>query len=94
MLKLWVKDNTNGYIHEYGTNPHDSLYLENGAIHYENLQCCAGTKYPEEGYSFCLEDGTTPDYDGYDGYLDIGGEYYNHSMQPEDDGWKGEQKEG
>ena len=81
MLRLWIKDNTNGRVHEYGTNKHDSLVLqEDGSLHYENIQCCAGTKYPEEGYSFCREDGTIPDINAFDigdEYLDIGGCYYD-----------------
>ena len=49
MVKLYVKDNTTGKIHEYGTNPHDSLVLkEDGSIHYLNLQTCTGTRFPSE----------------------------------------------
>ena len=44
MVKLYVKDNTTGKIHEYGTSPHDSLVLKkDGSIHYLNLQTCTGT---------------------------------------------------
>lgn len=76
MLKLWVKDNKTGTVHEYGTDKHDSLVLqEDGSLHYENLECSAGTKFPEEGYSFCREDGTIPSPDGEEeGYLNIGGD--------------------
>ena len=81
MLRLYVKDNASGRVHEYGTNQHDALILQNdGALHYENLQCCAGTMFPEEGYSFCNEDGTIPKWDkeyGAEPYIDIGGEFYN-----------------
>ena len=81
MLRLYVKDNTSGRVHEYGTNQHDALILQNdGSLHYENLQCCAGTMFPEDGYSFCNEDGTIPKWDkeyGAEPYIDIGGEYYN-----------------
>lgn len=81
MLRLFVKDNTSGRVHEYGTNQHDSLVLQDdGSLHYENLQCCAGTMFPEEGYSFCNEDGTIPKWDkeyGAEPYIDIGGEFYN-----------------
>ena len=80
MLKLFVKDNTSGTIHEYGTNPHDAIILqEDGSLHYENMQSCVGTKFPEEGYSFCLEDGSIPGWDvshGVEPYIDIAGEYY------------------
>ena len=78
MLRLWIKDNTNGHVHEYGTNPHDSLYMtDDGALHYYNMQNGTGTMFPEEGYSFCLEDGSDPrateDYRD-EPYVDIGGE--------------------
>lgn len=80
VLKLFVKDNTSGTIHEYGTNPHDAIILqEDGSLHYENMQSCVGTKFPEEGYSFCLEDGSIPGWDvshGVEPYIDIAGEYY------------------
>ena len=84
MLRLYVKDNTSGRVHEYGTNQHDSLVLQDdGSLHYENLQCCAGTMFPEEGYSFCNEDGTIPKWDkeyGAEPYIDIGGEFYNKTI--------------
>lgn len=80
MLKLFVKDNTSGTIHEYGTTPHDAMILqEDGSLHYENMQNCCGTQYPEEGYSFCLEDGSIPKWNmkhGVEPYIDIAGEYY------------------
>ena len=64
MLRLYVKDNISGRVHEYGTNQHDALILQDdGSLHYENLQCCTGTMFPEEGYSFCNEDGTIPKWD-------------------------------
>ena len=80
MLRLFVKDNSSGWVHEYGTNRHDALILQDdGSLHYENMQCCVGTKFQKEGYSFCLEDGTIPEWDlehGVEPYIDIGGEYY------------------
>ena len=80
MLRLFVRDNTDGHVHEYGTNPHDALILqEDGSLHYENMQNCTGTKYPKEGYSFCTADGTIPQWDmvnGVEPYIDIAGEYY------------------
>ena len=77
MVSLYVKDNTSGYIHEYGTDPHDALILQDdGSIHYHNMQNGTGTKFPEEGYTFVLEDGTDPrtseDYRD-EPYLNIGG---------------------
>lgn len=77
MVRLFIKDNTDGSVHEYGTNRHDALILQDdGSLHYENMQCMCGTKFPEEGYSFCLEDGTIPEWDlryGVEPYIDIGG---------------------
>ena len=80
-VKLYLRDNTDGTVHEYGTNRHDALNLmPDGSLVYENLQNGTGTMFPDEGYSFCLADGTDPripdgeelDY-GMDAYIDIGG---------------------
>ena len=80
MLKLFIKDNTNGCVHEYGTDCHDALILqEDGSLHYENLQTMCGTMFPDEGYSFCSPDGEIPKWDlknGIEPYIDIAGEYY------------------
>ena len=76
MVKLFIKDNTSGRVHEYGTDRHDSLVLEGNALHYYNLQTGCGTQYPDEGYSFCNEDGSIPKWDleyGVEPYIDIGG---------------------
>ena len=75
MLKLYIRDNQTGIVHEYGTDPHDALILqEDGSLHYLNLQSCCGTKYPKEGYSFCLKNGAVPEADEEESYIDIGGE--------------------
>lgn len=80
MLRLYVRDNANEQVHEYGTSCHDALILQpDGSLHYENMQSCTGTKCPEEGYSFCQKDGTIQDWDleyGMEPYIDIAGEYY------------------
>lgn len=80
-VRLYLKDNTDGKIHEYGSNLHDSLILqEDGSLHYKNLQNCAGTEFPEEGYSFVLPNGDDPrkceEYirHGVERYIDIGGD--------------------
>lgn len=48
---LFIKDKYTGWIHKVGTNPHDSLYVdEKGTIHYCNLQNgdgCIGYKSKE-----------------------------------------------
>lgn len=73
MLRLYIKDNVTGKVHEYGTDRHDSLILqEDGSIHYLNLQNGTGTRFSEEGYSFCLKDGSDPR-NSEEAYLDIGG---------------------
>ena len=79
-VKIYVRDNTNGKVHEYGTSQHDALILqEDGSLHYHNLQNGCGTMFPDEGYAFCLADGSDPrtssDYIQYgvEPYIDIGG---------------------
>ena len=72
-VRLYLKDNTNGHVHEYGTNQHDALILqEDGSLHYVNLQNGTGSMFPEEGYTFCNENGTDPRTN--EDYIDIGGE--------------------
>lgn len=84
MLKLFLKDNESGDIHEYGTDKHDALIVnDDGSIHYTNMQNCSGTKCPEEGYSFCDADGNVPDTESEESYLDIGGAYYNSEPKKE-----------
>ena len=52
-----VKD-CNGHEHIVGEDIHDTLYIdEKGALQYLNAHCCAGTGYPEEGYTFVGTDG-------------------------------------
>lgn len=57
---MWIKDNEGGYVHEYGTNRHDSLVVsgDGRTLSYYNLQNGDGSKYG--GYVFCDEDGLTP----------------------------------
>ena len=60
-VKIYVRDNTNGKVHEYGTSQHDALILQDdGSLHYQNLQNGCGTIYPDEGYTFCEADGSDP----------------------------------
>ena len=88
MVRLFVKDNLSGDVHEYGDDSHDSLILsEDGSLHYYNLHNGTGTMFSEEGYSFCLADGSDPrlreDYIEYgvEPYIDIGGEKYLHQQK-------------
>ena len=55
MIKLFVKDRCGGYVHEIGTNEHDSLILENGCLYYYNLQNGEGSL---SDYEFVNEDGS------------------------------------
>lgn len=87
-VKLYIRDNTNGNIHEYGTNQHDALILQDdGSLHYKNLQNGCGTMYPDEGYTFCEADGSDPrtreDYIQYgvEPYIDIGGKGEEHQAK-------------
>ena len=85
-VKIYVRDNTNGNIHEYGTNQHDALILQDdGSLHYQNLQNGCGTMFPDEGYTFCEADGSDPrtrenyiQY-GVEPYIDIGGNGEDHT---------------
>ena len=85
-VKLYVRDNTNGNVHEYGTNQHDALILQDdGSLHYQNLQNGCGTMFPDEGYTFCEADGSDPrtrenyiQY-GVEPYIDIGGNGEDHT---------------
>lgn len=38
LCNIWVEDTFSGTVHQVGTDPHDSLMLLEGAVHYENLQ--------------------------------------------------------
>lgn len=74
-VKIYIRDNTNGKVHEYGTDPHDALILlEDGSLHYENLYNGTGTMFPEEGYSFCTVSGKPPEDANGVRIVDIGGE--------------------
>ena len=56
VIRLWVKDMTNGHVHEVGTDRHDSLLIRGGKVEYQNLQNGDGTPY---GYKFCNAAGET-----------------------------------
>lgn len=84
MVRLYVKDNVTGIVHEYGKNQHDSLNLsEDGSLHYLNLQNGTGTMFPEQGYSFCDKNGNTDFYcpETGEAIYDIGGEFFVKAEQ-------------
>lgn len=58
LLNLWVKDKSNGNIHQVGTDVHDSVEFLGGAVTYINMQSMSCT--PDE-YEWV----ETPDWDGY-----------------------------
>ena len=43
LINLWVKDKSNGQIHQVGTDVHDSVEYLGGQVHYYNLQNGCGT---------------------------------------------------
>lgn len=59
LVNIWVRDNCTGYVHQVGTDPHDSLELWNGVVQYINMHCMEGTI--GGGYSFV----EPPDMDDY-----------------------------
>ena len=58
LLNIWVKDKSNGYIHQVGTNAHDSLELIDGKVEYIDLQCMCGTL---DGEYVFVESGSADD---------------------------------
>lgn len=59
LVNIWVKDNSTGYVHQVGTDPHDRLECWNGVVEYVNMQCMEGTM--GGAYSFV----DPPDLDDY-----------------------------
>ena len=43
LINLWVKDKSNGYIHQVGTDVHDSVEFLDGQVVYVNMQNSAST---------------------------------------------------
>lgn len=43
LINLWVKDKTNGHIHQVGTDTHDSVVFLDGQVTYYNLQNSGST---------------------------------------------------
>jgi hypothetical protein len=58
LMNIWVRDKSNGHIHQVGTDVHDSLVMMDGAVHYCNLQNGCGTL---DEYEFV----EAPDLDDY-----------------------------
>ena len=58
LINLWVKDKSDGYIHQVGTDVHDSIEFLGGAVTYVNMQSMGGT--PDD-YEFV----EAPDIDDY-----------------------------
>lgn len=50
---LWIRDKNNGEEHLYGTDIHDSLWIDgDGNLQYENLQNSCGTGGKDATYEF------------------------------------------
>lgn len=60
LLNIWVRDKTNGHIHQVGTDVHDSLELFGNRVEYYNLQNGCGT-LDGNNYEFV----EAPDLDDY-----------------------------
>ncbi len=58
LINLWVRDKSNGQIHQVGTDVHDSIEFICGQVHYYNLQNGCGTL---DEYEWVV----TPDIDDY-----------------------------
>lgn len=58
LINLWVRDKSNGHIHQIGTDVHDSIEYMCGQVHYYNLQNGCGTLDEYEWVE-------APDPDGY-----------------------------
>ena len=58
LINLWVKDKSNGYIHQVGTDVHDSIEYLCGQVVYTNMQSTASTL---DEYEFV----EAPDIDDY-----------------------------
>lgn len=43
LINLWVKDKSNGHIHQVGTDVHDSIIFLDGQPCYHNMQNGCGT---------------------------------------------------
>lgn len=75
-VKLFIKDKVTDKVHEYGTNQHDCLMLndKDGSLAYYNLQTGEGTG-EDGGYTFCKSDGSYIDAKNeYESIVDIGGD--------------------
>lgn len=44
-IQLRILDKDTGHEHIIGTDPHDTLYVEDGVVYYYNLQNGDGSKY-------------------------------------------------
>ena len=58
LINLWVRDKTNGVVHQVGTDVHDSVEYLGGKVLYVNMQSCASTMDDYEWVE-------PPDPDGY-----------------------------
>ena len=59
LCNIWVKDKSDGFVHQIGTDQHDCLELIDGKVEYVNIQSMTGTLSGE--YEFIK----VPNLDGY-----------------------------
>jgi len=77
---LQIRDMTDGRVHTYGTDSHDSLLVDDeGNLNYYNLQNGDGTG-KHGSYEFVYE----PDEGGYGGIKEIYSEWENHRYKYDD----------
>lgn len=49
LIDLYVKDRTTGEIHKVGEDQHDTIFVRNGKLFYQNLQNGDGCVLTDEG---------------------------------------------
>ena len=86
MVKLYIKNNVTNQIHEYGSDPNDSLVLDRrGRLKYVNI---IDDKANKRKYSFVFKNGLDPRESNMvikyheRPYIDIGGEYSYFNENP------------
>lgn len=60
LMNIWVRDKSDGRVHQVGTEWHDSLELFDGVVHYVNMQSMSGTLGGD--YEFLAEPEDPDDY--------------------------------
>ena len=69
-VRIFIKDLVGDRVFEYGTDNHDALVVEDGALKYINMQ--NGDSTPT-GYAFCNHEGAEEGQLEEENFVDIGG---------------------